>query len=115
MANTYILNITKIRCKTDVENLDNVAHRVYYEYVVTDENGESASITDAINLSDPDPDNFIAFEDLTEAQVVEWMALDMDALQANVDAGLARKLTPPLVDKRAPWLPPVEEPTGDLV
>jgi len=115
MANTYALNILKIRCKTDVENLDNVAHRVYYEYTVTDENGESASIMDAINLSDPDPANFTAFEDLTETQVVEWMALDMDALQADVDARLARKLTPPLVDKRAPWLPPVEEPTGDLV
>ena len=115
MANTYALNIIKIRCKTDVENLDNVAHRVYYEYVVTDENGESASIMDAVILSDPDPDNFIAFEDLTEAQVVGWMDLNEDAIRADLDARLARKLTPPLVDKRAPWLPPVEEPTGDLL
>jgi len=115
MANTYALNIIKIRCKTDVENLDNVAHRVYYEYVVTDENGESASIMDAVILSDPDPDNFIAFENLTEAQVVGWMDLNEDAIRADLDARLARKLTPPLVDKRAPWLPPVEEPTGDLL
>ena len=65
----------------------------------------SASNYGSMGFASPSGD-FIAYPDLTEADVLGWCwanGVDKDAVEANVARELADLVNPPVVDKPLPW------------
>jgi hypothetical protein len=79
--------ISKLECKVLENGLANVAYVAHWRFKVTQEvNGETydAETYGANRLSDPDPENFTVYDDLTKEQVVEWITASME--EGQVDA-----------------------------
>jgi hypothetical protein len=72
MSLTYDIKVDSVRTAT-VGNLTNVIKQVNYTVTGTD-SGQSFSLPTKVVLDDPQPESFISFENLTEAQVIEWVA-----------------------------------------
>ena len=70
----YTWEITSIKRK-DTSTLSNIIVQTYWKKIGTDENGNTGSFCGAtpFDLSTVDPDNFVAYEDLTEEMVLGWI------------------------------------------
>ena len=112
--NTYSFKINAVDAKVSLNGLSNVITTVHYTHIVQDEHGNEYGRNDAIVLPEPQPENFIAVDDLVQADVISWIEplLDLDALQVALDAKLAEKITPSVVRLIIPETnePVVEEP-----
>jgi hypothetical protein len=67
-------------------SLENVIKTVHWRYKGTDANEVSADVYGAQSLSDPDENDFIEFEDMTNEDVYSWLEsiLDVEALEENI-------------------------------
>jgi hypothetical protein len=68
---TYSSYIERIKVKQE-ENYADICESVYVVLVRTDEDA-NFSVGKDIELLSPDYDNFIPFNELTQAQVIEWV------------------------------------------
>ena len=94
----YQFKINAVDCKTNVEGLEKVVFNVHWSYFAT--NGEhTASMIGVQSVSEPNPDNFVAFESLTEEDVISWIsaAMDVEQMQANLDKQIEDLITPKVV------------------
>jgi hypothetical protein len=68
----------------------------------------------------PPTDSFTPYEDLTEAQVLDWCfasGVDKSAIEANVTAQIQNQINPPVIAPPLPWVepvPPPEPPAPDM-
>ena len=78
-----------------------------------DENGNSGRAYGSHGLPEPDPSNFVAWDDLDEFTVLSWMTSDMVAkadegenpamaIEASVDAQIAEQAAP-TTGSGVPW------------
>jgi hypothetical protein len=98
MANTYTWRINAVDCYTSKEGLEKVAYNVHWSYFATD--GEhTASMIGVQSVGEPDLENFVAFEELTEEQVVEWItaSIDVEKMQESLDTQIANLVAPKVV------------------
>ena len=59
----------------------------------------------------PPSGSFTPYDQLTEAQVLDWCyanGVDQSAIEANVTAQIQNQINPPVVSLPLPWVPPVE-------
>jgi hypothetical protein len=59
----------------------------------------------------PPSESFTPYEDLTEAQVLDWCfasGVDKTAIEANVSLQIADQINPPVIAPPLPWVPVVE-------
>jgi len=94
MANTYKWVISGLHAKIQEGELSNVIESVHWRYRA--ENGENiADVYGSVGLEDPSED-FIAYEDLTQADVEGWLEahLDVESLKAGLDAQLEAQANP---------------------
>ena len=59
----------------------------------------------------PPSGSFTPYDQLTEAQVLDWCyanGVDQAAIEANVTAQIQNQMDPPVVSLPLPWNPPVE-------
>jgi hypothetical protein len=59
----------------------------------------------------PPSGSFTPYDQLTEAQVLDWCfanGVDKTAIEANVTAQIENQINPPIIAPPLPWLPPVE-------
>ena len=59
----------------------------------------------------PPSGSFTPYEDLTEAQVLNWCfsnGVDQAAIEANVTQQINDQINPPIIAPPLPWMPPVE-------
>ena len=77
---TYTLNVLNIYTKS-TDSLADIVSLVEWELVgVVNNNNSKAVLKGQTNLSSPTADNFVAFDDLSQEQVTEWIiANDPDA------------------------------------
>jgi hypothetical protein len=57
----------------------------------------------------PPSGSFTPYDQLTEAQVLDWCyanGVDKSAIEANVTAQIENQINPPVVSLPLPWLPP---------
>ena len=96
--NTYTWKINAIDCYTSKDGLEKVAYNVHWSYFGTD-GTHTASMIGVQSIGEPNPENFVAFEDLTEDQVVGWISssMNVEQMQANLDKQLAELATPTTV------------------
>tara|TARA_Y100000766_G_C18903230_1_gene604428 strand:- start:91 stop:420 length:330 start_codon:yes stop_codon:yes gene_type:complete len=108
MAITYTYQIEKILTAPAIDNLTDVVTEVYYSYTGSEGTGEN-KVTAAINgvavLGDPDPDNFTAFNELTEADVREFVkaVANIESNKQLVQEQITAQKTPRNVEKPLPW------------
>ena len=60
----------------------------------------------------PPSGSFTPYDQLTEAQVLDWCyqnGVDKSAIEANVTAQIQNQINPPVVSLPLPWVPPVVE------
>lgn len=68
--------------------------------------GESASVYGSVGLSEPDPENFIEYKDLTEQDVIEWVKnVFGDEQVASIEKNLAEQIQVKLKPKTASGVP----------
>ena len=111
--NNYTWKINAVDCYTSKDGLEKVAYNVHWSYFAT--NGEhTASMIGVQSISEPNPDNFVAFEDLTEENVIAWIeaALDVETMKANLDKQIEDLVAPKVVTLQLnkPVAEPVIEP-----
>lgn len=111
--------ISKLECKVLENGLAKVAYVAHWRFKVTEEVDGEAYDTEtygANRLSDPDPDNFTEFENLTKEQVVEWIVASMEEGQVdNITNGLLdqidKKVNPVTLTLDPPFLIPFVDTT----
>lgn len=97
MANTYQLIISHVEAHRELDGHEKVIHKVHYDYLVTNENGKKANLVRSLDLPSFDSSSFVPFDEITKAQIVEWMTplLDETAMQTEVDQVLEDMINPP--------------------
>lgn len=112
MANTYKFKINAVDAHVSQDGLDNVIYNVHWSYIGEDENGNVATQIGVQHVPYVDPDNFTAFDQLTQADVISWIEpeLNVEEFKANLDAQLAELAAPTKVTLQVPEELSSEEP-----
>lgn len=110
----YTWKINAVDCYTSKDGLEKVAYNVHWSYFAT-EGEHTASMIGVQSVGEPNPDNFVAFEDLTEDDVISWIeaAMDVEQMQANLDKQIEDLVSPKVVTLQLNK--PVVEPVVELV
>ena len=117
MATSYSWKITGIK-KVDTPDLTGVIFQTYWKKIGTDTDGSTGEFSGATPF-DPktvDPENFTAFEDLTEDQVLGWIKdVVVGDYERHVNEQIARQIYEKKVtiaevnDGALPWQPPAPD------
>jgi hypothetical protein len=96
MPNTYSWNIVAVDRRPSEGELSDVIYNVHWRYTADNGNDVTATIIGTQSVAAPDSENFIAYADVTEANVISWIEPEMDLteMQSNLDAQVAEKVTP---------------------
>lgn len=118
MSLTYVYAVTSLKKTTD-GSIDNAVVQSTWTCTGTDANGDSGVFNGAtpFPLSSVDPDNFIPYEELTEADIIKWIeAVVVGSYKEHIDAQIMKQIAlikNPVVEvpsNELPWSPPLEEP-----
>jgi hypothetical protein len=84
----YKWTISALDCAVKDGALNNVVQTIHWRYSATDADGITAETYGAQSIAQPDPNNFINFEDLTKAELESWLegAMDVDAMQESLES-----------------------------
>lgn len=109
--------ISQLNCAVESEGLPNVINVIHWRYQATQVDGDKtwfAETYGASSVGQPNPQNFVPYEDVTEAEVVSWLEeiLPMEAMQASLEANIALQITPKEVTLPLPWAPAPVPPTS---
>lgn len=116
--------IAALNCAVESEGLPNVINVIHWRYQATKVDGEKtwfAETYGATSVGQPNPQNFVPYEDVTEAEVISWLeaVLPVEAMQAGLEANIALQINPKEVTLPLPWAPAptsvVEEPVEPAV
>jgi len=112
MANTYswILPDGCLNTAPSQDGLTNVVVSVNWRRKVTtivDEKEYSVENYGQMGCSQPSPEDFTSYPDLTQAQIEGWLneGLDVAAIDAGLDSQLQNIIKPPVVVYPNPWAP----------
>ena len=116
MALTYVYAVTSLKKTTD-GSIDNAVVQSTWTCTGTDEDGDSGVFNGAtpFPLSSVDPDNFIPYEELTEADIIGWIqAVVVGSYKDHIDGQINKQIAlikNPVVEvpnNELPWSPPTE-------
>lgn len=101
--------VRSIEVKPSENGLSNVAkkinwHRAIWE--VFDGKDYFVSTEGSIDLPSANPASFIQYDDLKPEDVSSWLEanLDVNQIDADLEAALEQKKNPPLVKLELPWI-----------
>lgn len=96
MPNTYSWNIAAVDRKPTDGDLSDVIYNVHWRYTANNGSDVTATIIGTQSVAAPDSENFIAYADVTEANVISWIESEMNLteMKSNLDAQIAEKVTP---------------------
>jgi len=111
MANTYNWKINKLDVTKSEKGLSNVVSKIHYKYTAisdqVDSNGNNyeKSIISVCSIDDPVENEYINFENLTEADIVYWLekSLDISSIKQNLDNQILELINPTRELKNVPW------------
>ena len=94
--NTYQFKINAVDVHTQVGDLDKVIYSVHWSYVAENEDGVTADIMGVKSVSEPNPDSFIAFDQLVQADIISWIepSFQLSEMQSALDVQIAEKISP---------------------
>jgi hypothetical protein len=93
---------------TNPEGLTDVVFNVHWRRTATetiDNKRYYADIYDVLKVAQPDPENFIPYEDLTFEQVCGWLdtGIDREALDTGLASQIENQINPPVISLPLPW------------
>jgi len=108
MAITYTYAILNITTYESYNDLSDVVKGIEFEYTAnkgTGEDKKTSNFTFYCELGDPDPENFKAYADLTEADVREFIkkTVNVEDNKRMLNTLLAEQDLPVKVVKNLPW------------
>ena len=108
--------ISELNCAVESEGLPDVINMIHWRYNATQVDGDKTYFADtygASGVAQPNPQNFIPYADVTEAEVIGWLEeiLPVDAMQLALENNIALQINPVEVTLPLPWLPTPPEPT----
>lgn len=101
--------IAALNCAVESEGLSNVINIIHWRYNATQVDGDKTWFADtygAICVAQPNPQNFIPYADVTEAEVIAWLEaiLPVEAMQLSLENNIALQINPVEVTLPLPWL-----------
>lgn len=109
MSITYTWTVTGLR-----NTADGTVVQTYWEKIGTDADGNSGMFigTTTYDNGDPTDPDYIAFADLTEADVLGWIQAEVvDAYEEHVNAEIQRRIDEVSTsDAALPWVEPDDHP-----
>ena len=90
----YTWKITNIKRK-DTQDLSNIIVQTYWKKIGTDDDGNIGEFDGAtpFDLSTVDPNNFVAYDDLTEEIVLSWIqSVVVDEYETHVNEQIAKQI-----------------------
>ena len=118
-------SISALNCSAEKDGLPKVIHTIHWRYQAEKTEGEKTYFVDtygASSVGQPNPESFIPYEDITEAEIVSWLeaTLPIEAMQAGLEAKIEEQINPTELTPPLPWMstptevPVFEEPTTTL-
>jgi hypothetical protein len=109
METNFQFVISQLNCAVESEGLPNVINVIHYRYNATKVEGEKTYFADtygAVSVSQPNPQNFTPYEDVTEEEVINWLEqiLPVEDMQASLEANIALQINPVEVTLPLPWI-----------
>jgi hypothetical protein len=101
--NNITYKINRLEVIPSYNQFVNVVKTIHYSAVITD-SGYSAELIDTVNLSEPISFQFIAYDDLPESTVIDWVKSKVDT--QKIENILKQKLAyikNPTVLRDPPW------------
>jgi len=100
--------ISQLNCAVESEGLPDVINMIHWRYNATQvDEGKTwfAETYGATSVAQPNPQNFIPYADVTEAEVIGWLEaiLPVDAMQAGLEANINLQINPVEVTLPLPW------------
>lgn len=115
MATTYTWKVTSIKVKNVSDSKQNAVCQTYWQKIGTDENGNEGTFSGATPFTvDPTDDSgpFIAFEDLTENDVLSWIqSVVIGGYEEHVNGQIQKQIDEKInviTEPKMPWAPVVE-------
>ena len=111
MATTeFSWSISQLNCAVESEGLPDVINMIHWRYNAVQEHEGKTYFADtygASSVAQPNPQNFIPYADVTEAEVIGWLEeiLPVDAMQLALENNIALQINPVEVTLPLPWLP----------
>jgi hypothetical protein len=97
--------ISRLECKVSEGDLSDVCIVAHWQCSDTVD-GYSASVYATCSLPSPDPESFTPYDQLTQAEVLNWIwanGVDKDATEAAVAQQIENQKNPPVVSPALPW------------
>lgn len=106
MAITYTWEVSSLKTKAEGDNADAVI-QTYWKKTGTDDDGNVGSFSGATPFTSVDADPFVAFADLTEADVLGWIqGVVVDDYEVHVNGVIQKQidaLVTPVTEPDLPW------------
>lgn len=102
-------SISALNCSVEKDGLPKVIHTIHWRYQAEKTEGEKKYFVDtygAQGVGQPNPENFIPYEDITEAEIVSWLeaTLPIEAMQAGLEAKIEEQINPKELTPPLPWV-----------
>lgn len=102
--------ISQLNCAVESEGLPDVINMIHWRYNGAQEHDGKVYFAEtygASSVAQPNPQNFIPYADVTEAEVISWLEeiLPVDAMQLALENNIALQINPVEVTLPLPWLP----------
>lgn len=96
MEITYEWTISTLDCVVSKDGLTNVIETIHWRYMGTNENGVSCERYGALPVGEPNPKEFVDYENLTLEIVSNWLetSMDMGTLQQEIQGCVGLKENP---------------------
>jgi hypothetical protein len=103
--------ISQLNCAVESEGLPNVINMIHWRYNATQVDGDKtwfAETYGATSVAQPNPQNFVPYEDVTEDEVIGWLeaVLPVEAMQASLEANINLQINPTEITLPLPWSQP---------
>lgn len=108
MSLVYEWRILRLKTKTDAQNRERSVCKVTWAKVGWDADGNHGGVEGHTSISSDDTESFTSFEQLTEAQVIEWVKAQIDSdYEAQIDADIQLEIDrgkrPAINEPTLPW------------
>jgi len=102
--------ISQLNCAVESEGLPDVINVIHWRYNATQEHDGKIYFADpygSSSVAQPNPQDFIPYADVTEAEVIGWLEeiLPVEAMQLALENNIALQINPVEVTLPLPWLP----------
>jgi hypothetical protein len=104
----YSWTISSLETAPSLDNLTDVVRVIHWRYSATEVDGDKtyqAETYSTFTCSEPSPNDFTAYPDLTEADVISWLesGLNVEAMQESLANQIADLKNPKIVSLPLPW------------